>query len=99
VSQWSGGFTAEVSLHNLSDRPLDGWTLGWTFPSGQRISHAWGAETVTAGGPSALLRNLPWNARVAPGGSVGLGFVGTYQGSNAVPVDYAVNGVSCGGPA
>jgi endoglucanase len=48
AGQWPGGFTANVTVTNLGDR-IDGWRLGWTFPSGQTVSQAWNA-TVTASG-------------------------------------------------
>src|SRR3712207_5675127 len=39
-SQWSGGFTANVSVTNLGG-PVSGWRLGWTFANGQRVTQAW----------------------------------------------------------
>ena len=37
TAQWPGGFTANVEVTNLGD-PLNGWSLVWTFTSGQRIT-------------------------------------------------------------
>src|SRR3954471_6332003 len=39
ASQWSGGFTANVSITNLGD-PVNGWTLTWPFAAGQQVVQA-----------------------------------------------------------
>ena len=50
-SQWQGGFGADVAITNLGD-PINGWTLTWSFATGQRVTQAWNA-TVTQSGTSA----------------------------------------------
>ncbi len=37
----------------------------------------------------------PYNATIAPSGSVTIGFTGTYRASNAAPASFAVNGTPC----
>jgi len=37
TNSWQGGFGASVAVTNLGD-PVNGWTLGWTFPSGQTVT-------------------------------------------------------------
>jgi len=37
TSQWSGGFTAAVHVTNLGS-PLSGWTLGFDFSAGQKVT-------------------------------------------------------------
>lgn len=32
-SQWTGGFTAQVTLRNTGTAPLNGWTVRWTQPA------------------------------------------------------------------
>uniref|UniRef100_UPI000693E786 glycoside hydrolase family 9 protein n=1 Tax=Nonomuraea candida TaxID=359159 RepID=UPI000693E786 len=39
---WPGGFTAQVTIENTGGKTLEGWSLRWSFPSGQRAGHAWG---------------------------------------------------------
>ncbi|MEU4836421.1 cellulose binding domain-containing protein, partial [Streptosporangium sp. NPDC023615] len=34
-SQWSGGFTGDVTVRNAGDA-VNGWRLTWTFPEGRR---------------------------------------------------------------
>ena len=39
--------------------------------------------------------NLSWNGSVPAGGSVSVGFNGTYTGSNPAPTAFTVNGTAC----
>ena len=41
ANQWNTGFTANVTIKNTSSSALNGWTLKFTFPSGQTITQAW----------------------------------------------------------
>jgi endoglucanase len=101
AGQWPGGFTANVTVTNLGDR-IDGWRLGWTFPSGQTVSQAWNA-TVTASGAQVTAANVSHNAVLATNGSASFGFNGTWTGSNIAPTAFTLNGVACtggvGGPS
>ena len=36
-TQWTTGFTANVTVTNLGDR-VSGWKVGWTYPAGQAVS-------------------------------------------------------------
>lgn len=94
-SQWSGGFTADVSVTNLGD-PVSSWALTWTFASGQQVTQAWNAA-VSQSGASVRAVNAAWNGSLATGGGTTFGFSGSWNASNAVPVDFALNGVACTG--
>src|SRR5690242_6941476 len=62
-SQWSGGFTANVSITNLGD-PITSWTLTWSYTAGQQITQAWNATTTQSGG-QATASNLSYNGSIA----------------------------------
>src|SRR5688500_5784700 len=94
-SQWSGGFTANVSVTNLGD-PVNGWRLGWTFPSGQRVTQAWNA-TVTSSGDAVTAANTSYNAGIAHNASVTFGFNGSWTGANTAPTGFTLNDVACTG--
>lgn len=94
ISQWPGGFQAEVTIRNLGTAPIDGWTLSWTFPNGQQITQIWGAGTPTTSGSTVTVQNAPWNATIPAGGSVTFGFTGNWTGSNTPPVAFTLNGMS-----
>ncbi|MDH2426702.1 cellulose binding domain-containing protein [Sphaerisporangium sp. TRM90804] len=61
---------------------LNGWTVRWTWPSGQTIASLWNGEH-TVSGSSVTVRNAPYNSSVPAGGSTTFGF--TANGSAATP--------------
>ncbi|MGC4795235.1 glycoside hydrolase family 6 protein [Micromonospora saelicesensis] len=95
-NEWPGGFTASVTIKNVGD-PLNGWTLGWTFPnSGQRVQQGWSA-TFTQSGSQVTARSLSYNGTLATGASTSIGFNGAWSGSNPKPTSFTLNGVVCNG--
>jgi mannan endo-1,4-beta-mannosidase len=60
---------------------LDG---AWTFGNGQQVTQSWGA-TITADGSAVTARNVAYNGTVAAGASTAFGFLGSWNGTNAVP--------------
>ncbi|MFC0529856.1 cellulase family glycosylhydrolase [Phytohabitans kaempferiae] len=94
-AQWPGGFTANVNVTNLGD-PLNGWSLVWTFPSGQRVTQAWNA-TVTSSGSQVTAVNASYNPAVGTNATVSFGFNGSWTGGNTNPTSFALNGVACTG--
>jgi len=96
--EWAGGFQGAVTVHNLGD-PIDGWTLAFDFPStGQTISQGWGA-TWTQSGTAVEAANMTWNAALPTDGSISLGFLGSWSGSNPDPTSFRLNGLECTGDA
>lgn len=93
VNQWSGGFTADLTITNLG-ASLTGWSLTWSFSGNQQISSIWNASH-TQSGSKVTARNLDYNASLPSGGTVSLGFQASFSGSNATPTDFALNGVAC----
>ena len=95
-NQWPGGMSVNLTIDNLGD-PLNGWTLTFTFPdSGQKITQGWSANW-SQQGRSVTATSLDWNSSVPSGGSVSIGFNGTWTTSNPSPNDFKVNGVACTG--
>jgi endo-1,4-beta-xylanase len=98
VNSWGGspGFTASVTIANTGTTAIDGWTLGFTFPSGQRVSEGWGATyDQPASSAAVTATNLSWNATIPPGSSVSIGFNGTHTGSNPAPTSFTLNTRTC----
>ncbi|SDY68138.1 Glucose/arabinose dehydrogenase, beta-propeller fold [Micromonospora pattaloongensis] len=93
-SQWGTGFTATVTVTNTGSQPVNGWTVGWTFPGPQRASNWWNAVG-SQQGAAVTARNANWNATIAPGGSVSFGFLGTPGGAQPAPTTFTLNGAAC----
>jgi endo-1,4-beta-xylanase len=101
VNQWnvnptSGGFQTNLSIRNNGSATINGWTLTWTFANGQTIQQLWNAAFTQSGANVSVSSNQPWNATIAPGATVGgVGFTGTWTGSNARPAAISLNGSAC----
>ncbi|MEU3546406.1 cellulose binding domain-containing protein [Streptomyces longwoodensis] len=94
TNQWSGGFQADVQLTNSGSSAWTGWSLGWTFADGQKVSQVWNAEH-TQTGAAVTVKNVGWNAGVAAGSSVGFGFTGSWSGTNTKPTAFTLGDRTC----
>ncbi|MFE2942240.1 cellulase family glycosylhydrolase [Streptomyces sp. NPDC059255] len=92
--QWSGGFQGEIVIRNTGSSTIDGWTLGWAFPNGQRITNLWGG-TATQSGSSVGVAAASYTAVIAPNSSVAVGFTASWTGSNGKPTAFTLNGAPC----
>jgi len=96
TSDWNTGFTARVQIKNLGD-PVNGWTLGWTFPnSAQRVTQYW-QSIITQSGAQVTAKNETYNGSIPTNGVVEFGFNGAHNGTNPKPTSFTLNGVTCGG--
>ncbi|MEV6237600.1 cellulase family glycosylhydrolase [Lentzea sp. NPDC051838] len=93
TGQWDGGFVANVAVTNLGTA-LDGWQLGWEWPTGQQAGHAWNAR-LTESGSGVTAADAGYNARLAASGTVTFGFSGTWSAANTAPLSFSLNGVTC----
>ncbi|WP_101784755.1 cellulase family glycosylhydrolase [Nonomuraea indica] len=96
TNTWQNGFTANITIKNLGD-PVDGWTLGFTFPDpGQKVTHGWSA-TYGQTGPAVTARSAGHNDRLGTGATTTIGFNGSHTGANPAPASFTLNGVTCTG--
>lgn len=89
TQDWGSGFCANVVLNNSGSSDKNGWTVTWTFPSGQTVSSLWNAN-YTQTGANVSVSDLGWNGTIAAGASVSFGLCGAYSGSNVDPSDITV---------
>jgi poly(hydroxyalkanoate) depolymerase family esterase len=94
TSQWAGGFVASLTIADTGTTPVSGWTLRFTFPGDQKITSAWNG-TVSQSGESVTATNASYDGSLSPGGSVSLGFQGTWTSSNTAPSSFTLNGTPC----
>ncbi|KQS99651.1 extracellular catalytic domain type 1 short-chain-length polyhydroxyalkanoate depolymerase [Cellulomonas sp. Leaf395] len=92
ANQWNTGFTASITV--TSKVALTGWTLTWTFPSGQTVTQAWSSAT-TQTGSLVSAKNVEWNSSIPAAGSFQFGLNGSHTGTNTAPTDFVLNGVPC----
>lgn len=77
VSDWGSGWQANVDV-TAGSAAISGWTLTWTWPSGQSITSSWNAS-VSASGATVTAGDVGWNGSVAAGQTMtsAWGFIGT----------------------
>ncbi|MEJ2578943.1 MAG: cellulose binding domain-containing protein [Kineosporiaceae bacterium] len=92
---WPNGYNTTITAVNTGDGDLDGWTVGFTLPPGQRIVHVWGASTDSSHG-FVQARDGGYNAALPAGGSVSFGIqVSTDHAVPGLPSGFSLNGVGC----
>jgi glucuronoarabinoxylan endo-1,4-beta-xylanase len=94
MSTWNSGFTAGISITNTGTSAINGWTLGFALPSGQSITSGWNATYSPSSGQVSA-RNVSYNATLAPGATIDLGFQATHTGNTAEPTAFTLNGIPC----
>ncbi|MEV5356843.1 cellulase family glycosylhydrolase [Streptomyces sp. NPDC052693] len=94
TGSWPGGFQGEITVRNTGTSAINGWTLRWTFPDGQRITNLWGG-TATQSGADVSVAAAPYTATVPAAGSVTLGFTATRGTAHADPTAFTLNGAAC----
>ncbi|MGK3208916.1 extracellular catalytic domain type 1 short-chain-length polyhydroxyalkanoate depolymerase [Amycolatopsis sp. MEPSY49] len=97
VSAWNTGLTENITITNTGSAPIDGWSIAFTLPAGQRITSGWGATYSPASG-QVTARNAAYNPVLAPNTSTTFGFQATHTGDPAAPTAFALNGTACSVP-
>ncbi|MFG2549617.1 cellulase family glycosylhydrolase [Streptomyces sp. NPDC048581] len=94
TNEWPDGFQGEIVLRNTGSSAINGWTLRWTFPDGQRVSNLWGG-TAAQSGAEVSVTSVSYTASIAPAGSVTLGFTATKGSANPGPAAFTLNDSAC----
>ncbi|WP_420119120.1 PHB depolymerase family esterase [Micromonospora sp.] len=94
ISAWNNGLTASITIVNTGSTTLDGWSLGFTLPTGQVITGGWNASYAPSSG-QVTATNVSYNGTLAPGASTTIGFQATHTGNAAAPATFTLNGATC----
>ncbi|WP_155057980.1 cellulose binding domain-containing protein [Streptomyces blattellae] len=94
TNAWNTGLTASITIANTGGAPVDGWSLGFTLPAGQRITAGWNATYSPTSG-QVTARNASYNATIPAGGSVSIGFQADHTGDSGRPAAFTLNGTPC----
>ncbi|MFI8194270.1 cellulose binding domain-containing protein [Streptomyces sp. NPDC085946] len=98
-TSWGNGFVATVTVRNLSDVPITGWTVDWDWPTDrQSVSSGWNA-TFHQTGRHVRVTAPEGAGPLAPdgGSTASFGFVGGNDGPNPDPTVFRLNGSVCSG--
>jgi glucose/arabinose dehydrogenase len=84
VNPWPGAFQGEILVRNSGTTPITGWTVTFTFPSGQTITQMWGG-TYTQTGANVTVRNVSWTGNLGPNATAAVGFIANVGSTNTAP--------------
>ena len=94
VSAWDTGLTNSVTITNTATAAVNGWSLAFPLPAGPTITSGWGATYAPASG-AVTATNVTYNAALAPGASVTVGYQANHTGNSAAPSTFTLNGTAC----
>jgi Cellulose binding domain/Glycosyl hydrolases family 18 len=94
VSSWGTGYTGQYTLANRGSTAAASWTLSFNLPAGTSVTSLWdGAYSVS--GNKVSVSALSWDATIAAGASVEIGFVTASSGTAGQPTGCLVDGAAC----
>lgn len=91
ANDWGSGFTATIRITNDSSSPISGWSVGWNYSDGSRVTSSWNA-TLSGSNPYTATP-LNWNSTIGGNSSVEFGVQGN-NGSGKAQIP-AVTGSVC----
>ncbi|MGW5051899.1 cellulose binding domain-containing protein [Actinokineospora sp. NPDC004072] len=92
ANDWGNGYVGSIDITNTGTRPVENWTLAFTWPTTwQRVDSGWSATWTQTG--AAVTAANP--GTIAPGATVNAGFVAAYHGPNVPPNAFTLNGIPC----
>ena len=93
-NDWGSGYTATVTLQNLTPDRIEGWTVA--FDLGVSLVNYWNASNATQEGTRFVFHNASWNGVMDPGDSVAFG-IEAASSQDTTPDNISFNGISAGG--
>jgi hypothetical protein len=90
------GATEIVEIENLSNQPIDGWTLMWSYNGSQQVEEVRNARYIQ-NGDTVMMTNNGGNGVIPAGGKLsGIAVTTSYRGLNHTPAKFYLNGSLCG---
>ncbi|MEV8554199.1 PQQ-dependent sugar dehydrogenase [Streptomyces glaucescens] len=94
VRSWGTGTTVELTVTNTGTTAVNGWTLEFPLALGQSVVSNWNTD-LTQLSNTVTAVNAPYNATIAPGASITLGYVAGHTGDASAPPRFMLNGDAC----
>ena len=94
---WVGGngFGASIDIRNTGAAITNGWSLVFSFPSGQQLQNGWPVSVTQSGATVTAASNADWNKAIPTNGTFNVAFNGTFSGANNPPTAFTLNGTAC----
>lgn len=84
VNDWGSGMQAAILVRNNTGAPVSNWTA--SFRLNARVDSVWNARILEHSGDLYRVGPESWNATIAPGGSVEIGFTASPGGRSVTLV-------------
>src|SRR5580692_7697933 len=94
VTSWGTGYSGQYTITDGGTTAVSGWTLGFQLAPGTSVTSLWDGSYTDDGG-QVTVTNDGWDATIAPGGSVSVGFVTSSSGTAGQPSGCTINGAAC----
>ncbi|WBP84706.1 cellulase family glycosylhydrolase [Kitasatospora cathayae] len=94
-NDWGSGFTTNVTITDTGTTPINGWTLGYTYPGNQTLQNGWNGNW-TQSGQTVTVTNPSYAPTINPGATYTTSANFSYTGTNTAPTAFTVNGTPCG---
>jgi glucose/arabinose dehydrogenase len=94
VKSWGTGTTVDLTVTNTGNTAVNGWTLEFPLALGQTVVSDWNTD-LTQGSNTITAVNASYNATIAPGASVTLGYLAQHTGDASPPPRFTLNGDAC----
>ena len=95
TNSWGTGFNGEITVTNSGAGAVSGWTLEFDFPG--TITNLWNGTITSHTGQHYVVANAGYNAAIAAGANVAVGFTADPASALQPPSNYVFNGVPTGG--
>lgn len=89
TSDWGQAFNGEISITNNTEETIEDWILEFDFD--RNIQRFWTAEIVKHEANHYVIKNAGYNANIAPGQTLKLGFAGNPGNVDNEPTGYKLN--------
>jgi aryl-phospho-beta-D-glucosidase BglC (GH1 family) len=86
VNDWGSGFQAQITITDTLPTPIHNWSLSFQFD--HAITNIWNGNITSHTGNDYLVANAGYNADIAPGSSVTIGFLGAPGHVTDQPTSY-----------
>jgi hypothetical protein len=96
TSDWAQGFGANIVLTNTGTSTINGWTLQFNFAP--TITSIWNANISNHVGKQYSIVNASYDAQIAVGQSITIGFNGSTGDLTTGPTSYVLNGIALAPP-
>jgi aryl-phospho-beta-D-glucosidase BglC (GH1 family) len=74
VNDWGSGYQGQITITDNLSTPIDNWSLRFTFD--HPITSMWNGAIASQSGNQYVVANAGYDADIAPGSSVTIGFLG-----------------------